>query len=238
MRALVVEDDPVVASELVRGMTAAGFVVDLAGDGQQAWFNGDVEDYDVAIVDLGLPRKMGLLHEVEIILAETVGQIGRRELLDLDRRRLINLQIGVEAVVQIDLSFLVDGGGPDEFLGTLEELPNALRIVIGDTESEKSAVKIGGGGLAPRRSHLAVIDDRSPAGRKRGPRLGPVADKNTDLVELGTGTEEKAVHKCGLEIAGLHEPVMQFGLHNREKGRSGLAHRAVEDDDEPAWDPP
>lgn len=60
MRALVVEDDPVVASDLVRGMNAAGFVVDLAGDGQQAWFNGDVEDYDVAIVDLGLPRLDGL----------------------------------------------------------------------------------------------------------------------------------------------------------------------------------
>jgi two-component system OmpR family response regulator len=60
MRALVVEDDPVVASELVRGITAAGFVVDLASDGQQAWFNGDVEEYDVAIVDLGLPRIDGL----------------------------------------------------------------------------------------------------------------------------------------------------------------------------------
>lgn len=60
MRALVVEDDPAVASELVRGMTGAGFVVDLAGDGQQAWFNGDVEEYDVAVVDLGLPRLDGL----------------------------------------------------------------------------------------------------------------------------------------------------------------------------------
>lgn len=60
MRALVVEDDPVVASELVRGLNAAGFVVDLAGDGQQAWFNGDVEEYDVAVVDLGLPRLDGL----------------------------------------------------------------------------------------------------------------------------------------------------------------------------------
>ncbi|ALH80949.1 response regulator transcription factor [Sphingopyxis macrogoltabida] len=60
MRALVVEDDPAVACELVRGMTAAGFVVDLAGDGQQAWFNGDVEEYDVAVVDLGLPRLDGL----------------------------------------------------------------------------------------------------------------------------------------------------------------------------------
>lgn len=60
MRALIVEDDPTVAGELVRALTAAGFVVDHAADGQQAWFLGDVEDYQVAIVDLGLPRLDGL----------------------------------------------------------------------------------------------------------------------------------------------------------------------------------
>jgi len=60
MRALVVEDDPAVAAILVRGLAAAGFIADHAGDGQQAWFNGDVEDYDIAIVDLGLPRLDGL----------------------------------------------------------------------------------------------------------------------------------------------------------------------------------
>lgn len=60
MRALVVEDDPVVAAALVQALGGAGFVVDHAGDGQQAWFNGDVEDYAVAVVDLGLPRLDGL----------------------------------------------------------------------------------------------------------------------------------------------------------------------------------
>ncbi|MBX3566136.1 MAG: response regulator transcription factor [Sphingomonas sp.] len=60
MRALVVEDDPVVAGELARALGAAGFVVDHAADGQSAWFNGDVEEYDVAVVDLGLPRLDGL----------------------------------------------------------------------------------------------------------------------------------------------------------------------------------
>lgn len=60
MRALVVEDDPAVAAALVHALGVAGFVVDHAGDGQQAWFNGDVEGYDVAIVDLGLPRLDGL----------------------------------------------------------------------------------------------------------------------------------------------------------------------------------
>jgi DNA-binding response OmpR family regulator len=60
MRALVVEDDPTVSAELCRALSAAGFVVDHAEDGNQAWFLGDVEDYDVAVVDLGLPRLDGL----------------------------------------------------------------------------------------------------------------------------------------------------------------------------------
>lgn len=60
MRALVVEDDPVVSGELVRALGAAGFAVDHATDGQQAWFLGDVEEYDLAVVDLGLPRLDGL----------------------------------------------------------------------------------------------------------------------------------------------------------------------------------
>jgi DNA-binding response OmpR family regulator len=60
MRALVVEDDPDVGPDVVRGLQAAGFNVDLVRNGEDAWFKGDVEDYDVAVVDLGLPRLDGL----------------------------------------------------------------------------------------------------------------------------------------------------------------------------------
>jgi DNA-binding response OmpR family regulator len=60
MRALVVEDDPDVGPDIVRALEAAGFVVDLAKNGEDAWFKGDVEDYDIAILDLGLPRLDGL----------------------------------------------------------------------------------------------------------------------------------------------------------------------------------
>lgn len=60
MRALVVEDEPDVADDLSRALTAAGFVVDISGDGRDAWFQGDVEDYDVAVLDLGLPQLDGL----------------------------------------------------------------------------------------------------------------------------------------------------------------------------------
>jgi two-component system OmpR family response regulator len=60
MRALVVEDDPDVGPDVVRALQAAGFIVDIAKNGEDAWFKGDVEDYDVAILDLGLPRLDGL----------------------------------------------------------------------------------------------------------------------------------------------------------------------------------
>jgi DNA-binding response OmpR family regulator len=60
MRALVVEDDPDVGPDVVRALQTAGFVVDLATNGADAWFKGDVEEYDIAILDLGLPRLDGL----------------------------------------------------------------------------------------------------------------------------------------------------------------------------------
>ena len=60
MRCLVVEDEPEIRADLARALEAAGFAVDAVGDGESAWFQGDVEDYDVAILDLGLPRLDGL----------------------------------------------------------------------------------------------------------------------------------------------------------------------------------
>jgi DNA-binding response OmpR family regulator len=60
MRCLVVEDDPDIRTDLVRALQAAGFVVDGVGDGETAWYQGDVEDYAAVVLDLGLPRLDGL----------------------------------------------------------------------------------------------------------------------------------------------------------------------------------
>lgn len=60
MRALLVEDEPDVAADLAQALQSAGFVVDVAHDGEDAWFKGDVEEYDVVVLDLGLPRLDGL----------------------------------------------------------------------------------------------------------------------------------------------------------------------------------
>lgn len=60
MRLLLVEDDPDIAADVARALGAAGFMVEVATDGAEAWFQGDVEDYAAAVLDLGLPRLDGL----------------------------------------------------------------------------------------------------------------------------------------------------------------------------------
>ena len=60
MRLLLVEDDEAIADGVAEALGRAGFAVDRAGDGEQAWVMGGDEDYDVAVLDLGLPRLDGM----------------------------------------------------------------------------------------------------------------------------------------------------------------------------------
>jgi two-component system OmpR family response regulator len=60
MRVLLVEDDIEIARGVTRALEGAGFVVDLARDGEDAWARGGDEDYDAVVLDLGLPRLDGL----------------------------------------------------------------------------------------------------------------------------------------------------------------------------------
>ena len=60
MRALLVEDDPAISDFVVRGLHEAGFIVDTAADGEAGLTSALAQGYDVAIVDLMLPRRDGL----------------------------------------------------------------------------------------------------------------------------------------------------------------------------------
>ena len=60
MRILVVEDEPTLRAQLVQAIAAAGHTVEQAGDGVQAHYLGDVENFDAVVLDLGLPQLDGL----------------------------------------------------------------------------------------------------------------------------------------------------------------------------------
>ena len=60
MRMLVVEDEPKIALDVSRALESAGYVVEVARDGEDAWFRGDTEDFSLVVLDLGLPKLDGL----------------------------------------------------------------------------------------------------------------------------------------------------------------------------------
>ena len=59
MKILVVEDEPKTGDYLKQGLIESGFVVDLARDGVDGLHLGETEEYDLAILDVMLPRLDG-----------------------------------------------------------------------------------------------------------------------------------------------------------------------------------
>lgn len=60
MRILLVEDDAKIVSFVMKGLEAAGFAVDHAADGESGLHLALLQPYDLAIIDLMLPKLDGL----------------------------------------------------------------------------------------------------------------------------------------------------------------------------------
>jgi two-component system, OmpR family, response regulator len=60
MRALLIEDDRTIADFVIRGLREAGFAVDHQSDGDLGLEAAVGQPYDVAIIDLMLPKRDGL----------------------------------------------------------------------------------------------------------------------------------------------------------------------------------
>ncbi len=60
MRLLLVEDDPALGPRLQSALNRAGYATDLSIEGKDAEAMGDIEPYDLIVLDLGLPGRSGL----------------------------------------------------------------------------------------------------------------------------------------------------------------------------------
>ncbi len=60
MRLLLIEDDARLGPQLQAALQAAGYAADLATDGIDGEALGDIEPYDLVVLDLGLPGRPGL----------------------------------------------------------------------------------------------------------------------------------------------------------------------------------
>lgn len=59
MRILIIEDEDKTAAYLFKGLTEAGFIVDIARDGEDGLFQATHQHYDLIILDIMLPKING-----------------------------------------------------------------------------------------------------------------------------------------------------------------------------------
>ena len=60
MRLLVVEDESALRGQLQTALRDSGYAIDTAADGEEALHLGKVNPYDLAVLDLGLPKRDGV----------------------------------------------------------------------------------------------------------------------------------------------------------------------------------
>lgn len=130
-RILVVEDEPGLSSFLLKGLKASGFAIELAEDGATALSKVKDEDFDLVILDLGLPDMDGLE-----VLAEL-------------RTRGAGLPV-VILTARDDLSDKISGldGGADDYVTKpfrFEELLARVRVRLRDKNAtEPSTLSAAG----------------------------------------------------------------------------------------------
>lgn len=145
-RILIVEDDAGMASFLGKGLTSAGYTTTVVSEGAQALTLGSDENFDLVILDLGLP-------DIE-------GSVVLREL----RRRGEHLPILI-LTARDDLTDKIDGldAGADDYMTKpfrLEELLARVRVRLRETGQTETTVFEAGGVKLDIRTRRASIGDK------------------------------------------------------------------------------
>lgn len=141
MRILLVEDEARIAADVSQALKAAGYVVDSVADGEVAWFQGDTEEYDAVVLDLGLPGMDGLS-----ILKRWRANDRRFPILILSARGSWSERVdGIDA-------------GADEYLPKpfhMEELLARLRAIIRRSTGQANAqLQVGALSLDPKQMRV------------------------------------------------------------------------------------
>ncbi len=148
-RILIAEDEPRIAAFLEKGLRAKGFITTVASDGNEAVAVANSHDFDLLLLDLGLPSKDGwaVLEELR----------GRGEWLPI-----------IILTVSDDVRAKVAGleGGANDYITKpfrLEELLARVRVQLRESHSppakEEMTIQLGELTL-DLKAHQAKIGDR------------------------------------------------------------------------------
>jgi two-component system, OmpR family, copper resistance phosphate regulon response regulator CusR len=146
MKILVVEDDRKVAGFVEQGLKEEGYVVDLARDGEEATMLAHVNDYDVMLLDVMLPKKNGFQIATEL----------RREGRNTPILMLTSRDAAEDIVRGLD-------AGADDYLSKpfrFDELLARIRALYRRGGAERLEVLRYGPITLDRLRHVAAVNDQ------------------------------------------------------------------------------
>jgi len=193
VRALLIEDDPTLSEFVAQGLREAGFVVDASADGEAGLRAALASQFDVAVIDLMLPRRDGL-SIIETMRARDV----RTPVLILSARRTVDDRVrGLQAGGD---DYLVKPFAFAELLARVQALvrrataaAEPTRLVVGDLALDLLTRRVERAGVAldlrPREFALLEYLMRHP-GRVLSKTMilshvwGYSFDPNTNVVDV------------------------------------------------------
>ena len=146
-RILIVEDEARIASFLEKGLKANGFATEVAGDGEQALTLARSENFDLLILDLGLPGRDGL-----DVLRELRERHGGLPVLILTARDSVR-----DTVVGLE-------GGADDYMTKpfrFEELLARVRVRLRGERATEPTVLRSGEAVLDLRTRQVVVEGKA-----------------------------------------------------------------------------
>jgi DNA-binding response OmpR family regulator len=146
-RILIVEDEARIASFLEKGLRANGFATEVAGDGEQALTLARSENFDLLILDLGLPGRDGL-----DVLRELRERHGGLPVLILTARDSVR-----DTVVGLE-------GGADDYMTKpfrFEELLARVRVRLRGERATEPTVLRSGEAVLDLRTRQVVVEGKA-----------------------------------------------------------------------------
>jgi DNA-binding response OmpR family regulator len=159
MRVLLAEDDPRMARLIARGLREQAYAVDVAADGDEALYKVEINDYDIAILDVMLPKRDGFE-----VCRELRQKGWRRPILLLTARdavedRVRGLDLGADDYLTKPFAFKELMARLRALLRRSDELrPSIIRIADLEIDTNGQRVRRGGQPIELTAKEYALLE--------------------------------------------------------------------------------
>lgn len=207
MRILLVEDEKMLSDVISRGLKAKGYAVDTAYDGEEALFEYEVNEYDLIVLDLNLPRIDGI---------EVLHKIREK---DVDTKILI-----LSARVKVEDRILgLDEGANDYLIKPFDfgELEARIRNLLRRSFSQiPSVLCLGGLQIDTRSKRVTFEDEAVSLTRKEYGILEYLMCHKNQVIS----TEEMMEHVWNKELDPFSN-TFRYHIHSLNKKLSCVSHK-------------